>query len=84
MHSDGVLFEGDRMTTLEYVCSLLRRDSRELHVVVLNAVQMLVVMVGMSAAFALRVGELLTTKFLPLLGVERRPCLSIIMLVIAG
>ena len=52
--------------------------------VVLNAVQMLVVMVGMSAAFAFRVGELLTTKFLPLLGVERRPCLSIIMLVIAG
>ena len=50
----------------------------------LNAMQLLVVMVGMSAAFALRVGELLTAKFLPLLGVERRPCLCIIMLVLAG
>lgn len=50
----------------------------------INAVQMLVVIVGMSAAFALRVGELLTAKFLPLLGVKRRACLSIIMLVIAG
>ena len=84
VHCDGVLFEGDGVAALECVCRLLRRDSRELHLVVLHAVQMMMVMmVGVSDSLALGIGELLSANFLVSLRVERRSCrLNVAMLVI--